>query len=340
MMTKSLEKLWQELSESDESTEGYFRKRILEHCPCGVFVAVEKPSNRRALLFDIDASKIPSQTVFAQSEGFVVLLTPLEPGPNGKVRIALIVSGSSFNDVFAVLAQDIINRITAFSTQEAVVMEFAKRLSRWQAFLRKHPPEGLSELEQLGLYGEIWFLLRCLRAGISPEQVVASWVGPTGASQDFQFPHCAVEIKTTTSVAAEFVRIANLRQLDGTGVAHLFLMHLAFDSRPGEILTLADLIDEVDELLRKTAPSCSSIFQDSLIEAGYLAVHRNRYCTRRFTLRSESFYEVIEGFPRIIEGDVSPSINDVNYVLSLDACLRFRAAADFVMATARVATDG
>jgi hypothetical protein len=137
-----------------------------------------------------------------------------------------------------------------------------------------------------------------------------------------------VEVKTTAAKQPTSIRITSERQLDDTGVGSLFLHVLVVDERevpaaadgPGE--SLPGLIAEIRQQLSGEA-GIVALFNDRLIEAGWLDPLASRYEGHRWTLRAEHTYRVASGFPRITETDLPPGIGDVSYAISLHACTAF-----------------
>jgi hypothetical protein len=153
---------------------------------------------------------------------------------------------------------------------------------------------------------------------------VAGWRAPQAAHQDFQFAAGAVEVKTTTAKQPQAVRVTSERQLDDAGIRALFLHVVVLDERevePGAAGSGECLPGVIADLRSRLAsePSALELFDDRLLEAGYLDAAAPRYEGRRFTLRRELTFHVQRGFPRLVERDLPAGVGDVNYALSLAA---------------------
>jgi hypothetical protein len=322
MDEKSLEIMWEQL-ERDTQTNGFIRLRVNPAARFEIFLAVEKTLNNRALLMEVKADAIFPGLEYPQSRGVDVYPVPIVPGPNGSVRIIVKVKDVNYNDVFTVLVKDILTHVFRQDSQRRGVQALITRLHRWQNFLRTYAPGILSDQERMGLYGELWLIKKLIPKVDDAAALIKAWVGPAGANQDFQFAECAIEVKTTSGGPHEVISISSVRQLDGTGSNNLYLYHLALDVRAGGVQSLPEIVCEVRNLLRAKGEGILDTFNDKLMEAKYFDAMAAHYEERKYTVRHERFYEVVDGFPRITEQDVMPGIGDVRYTVSLSACKSF-----------------
>lgn len=315
--------IWSELEKDNSRSTGYIRLRVEPSSCCGLFLAIEKPENHKAVLLEVPAKAIPPKVDYPQSLGFSLIPMTITPGPNGHVRLILMVTDSKYVDIFSVLVGDIINHVAAQPDERSGVIEFVARLKRWQNFLRTHAPEGLGEQAQQGLYGELWFLRHFLLPNIPAKDVVTAWVGPVRTNQDFQFDRCAIEVKTTSGVPPQVIQITNIRQLDDTGVEALILFHVALDVRLGGVQSLPELVSEIRGDLQIKDETALSTFNERLVDAGYLDVHQDRYAELKYAIRAHHFFKVKAGFPRILETDLLLGVGDVCYSIALASCMPF-----------------
>ncbi len=314
-------KTWSELEADNSYFSGYVRLRVDPDACCDLFLAVRKPDNARSLILEVNAQAIPPDIDYPQSDGFEVDLSTIKPGPNGQVRIILQLNSGRYSDVFSILAGDIISHVAAQHDQKTAITEFVSRLTRWQNFFRKHS-EGLGEEAQKGLYGELWFLRNILIPSIGENKSVGAWVGPDRANQDFQLNKCAVEVKTTSGIG-QSIPITNIRQLDDTGVEALFLLHISLDVRLGGTQSLNELIEDIRTILCAKSESAATLFNERLLEVGYLDVHQSKYADLKYSIRNHHFFHVISDFPRIVEMDLMQGIGDVHYSIASPSCMPF-----------------
>jgi hypothetical protein len=158
---------------------------------------------------------------------------------------------------------------------------------------------------------------------------VSSWKGPSAAQQDYQLPGCAIEVKTTGTKQPQRLTINSERQLDDTGISALFLFYLSVDSREGSGESLNMLVDAIRAALVSDF-AARVMFDDRLIEAGYLDLHRPLYDKTGYTVRTAKAFRVNEGFPRIVEADLKVGVGDVHYSIAVTSCMPFAVSDDFL----------
>jgi hypothetical protein len=210
---------------------------------------------------------------------------------------------------------------------ELAAAELFGRLKLWQQFLKAWQ-DGMGPEARRGLWGELHFLHAHLLSVLDAPIAVKSWKAGTAAHQDFQFLQAAAEIKTTAAKQPQSIRITSERQLDETGVGALFLHVVIVDERevpptagaPGQ--SLPSLVAALRTVLGHDAPTLS-LFNDLLFHRGWLDEHAPRYDSYRLSVRNELSYRVQSGFPRLIESSLPSGVGDVNFALSLAACVPF-----------------
>ncbi len=79
----------------------------------------------------------------------------------------------------------------------------------------------------------------------------------------------------------------------------------------GLVTLLAERVDAKDS-------DAANLFQSALLEAGYRK--REEYDRPYWLLNSRSFYEVREGFPRIVPQMLGTGVHGVHYCIALQAC--------------------
>ncbi len=301
---------------------GCLARRIFPESAVDLRLAIEKPSNTRLLLLRVAASGLQTPREFPRSLGFEV--RRVFDSADGQKHVLLMVrlSQPRFRDVFTSLAEDVARHVARATGDAAAVRTLVERLERWQAFLKSHSADGLSEESQQGLYGELWFLDQHLIPSLGPRDAVRAWKGPGGAPQDFQLPGLAVEVKTSSGRQHQKLTISNERQLDSTGVGVLLLFHLSLDARQGGGETLPERIKRTRELLAADAVAAEE-FEQVLFEAGYLDCHAPSYEASGYTMRESNVFEVRDQFPRIVEADLKKGVGDVCYTVSVAECKNY-----------------
>lgn len=301
---------------------GYITRRLLPEVTYDVYLSIERPSNVRLLMLRVKHKSISKSTIFPNSNCFEVRRVALQSDDDAHVALQLVLINSRYSDIFTILVQDIVDTIAPIADEQNAVAAFFTRLRRWQAFLEKHSLEGLSQAEQQGLYGELWFLRQIVIPQLGSRQGVKCWTGAKGTQQDFQFQNFAVEVKTTATKQHQKLAISSERQLDDTGTGTLILLHLSLDARQERGESLPDIVASL-RLILENDPIAKEELEILLFEVGYLDIHIPYYEKIGYTLREVNYFKVEGDFPRIVEADLRNGVGDVRYSISVAECRRF-----------------
>lgn len=319
----NISELWSELERNiQQYRSGYVTRRVRPDSLCDLRIAVIEPQGTRALLLRVRLTVAELIREYPKSEGFQIQLVRLPDDSQDYVTLQLALTQKRYSDIFTVLVDDVITGVAEKPTEETGLEEFVVRLRRWQVFLRVNQPEGLSEIAQQGLYGELWFLRQLVFPHLELIKGVRCWTGPKGTQQDFQFPGCAVEVKTTSAKQHQKLAIASERQLDDTGAGTIVLLHLSLDLRQEQGETLPAMVACVRSLVAGDAIAKDEL-ENLLFEIGYLDIHATRYETIGYTIREHNYFKVGTDFPKIIESDLRNGVGDVHYTISVAECKRF-----------------
>ena len=227
--------------------------------------------------------------------------------------ITIACSEGVYRDTFGALCVELI-RSTPKGHEVAGVRAI---LRRWRAFFQERRPR-LSEPEQLGLFGELWFLEHWL--GLPGG--VAWWKGPLGAHHDFQSAHTSIEVKTTAVAKGPVVhRISSVHQLDAPETGRLFLYSLRVLRDEIAANSLAGAVTRITERLEGHLDA-SELFVSTLAKSGYNPGDADHYNVP-WRILQQGLYEVRDGFPRMTSRDAKAwkaGVTEVSYSIVLDAC--------------------
>jgi hypothetical protein len=199
-------------------------------------------------------------------------------------------------------------------------MGLEKCLLRWKRFFEKIGPDGLTEGMQRGLFAELNWLNRLMAYGIKASDAIGAWKGCERSFHDFDLKSHVVEVKSTRTKEPKNVTISSEKQLDDRGLKSLSLYVLSVNEVEAGGLSLPGLVKTL-QMVISDSPSAQVAFRDKLLSAGYMPQDEHRYLTQ-YSIISEDFYKVVDGFPRIIS---TPSgIGDLRYRLFLSACTQFQ----------------
>ena len=318
-----IENVWNLLEQDGNNIpSGYMTRRILPDVNYDVYLAIEKPSNTRLLMLRVSSTFLDRKMVYPTSSSFTVNRVALSQDGEEYGTLQLVLTNARYNDIFTTLVQDIVDCLASVAGGQAAISAFITRLKRWQTFLEKHSPEGLNEVSQQGLYGELWVLRQLVFPHLELLKGVRCWTGSKGTQQDFQFSVCAVEVKTNSAKQHQKLAIASERQLDDTGAGAVVLIHLSLDVRQGQGETLPAMIASVRSIVSGDMTARDEL-ESLLFEVGYLDTHIARYENIGYAIREHNYFKVGADFPKIIESDLRNGVGDVRYTISVAECKRF-----------------
>lgn len=202
-------------------------------------------------------------------------------------------------------------------------------LAKWRRFWSGVNQGLLSKEQQLGLFGELWFLFRWLAPCVGAAKAIQLWRGPGGARNDFETRGLAIEVKTTGKLDPAY-SIHGLEQLVEPNGGVLLLFCLSVRDESSGVESLPALIQEARSQL-STDFAALSMFDSMLYASGYEDLHASEYGKLVLRIRSEGLYRVQPGFPRLIPdcivGGLPTGVSAVTYELRMDAAMPWLIAA-------------
>lgn len=228
------------------------------------------------------------------------------------------------------LVEDVLSRLGG--EPNAGLNAVVSTLDDWRALLRRSL-EGLSRDEVIGLIGELEIMSEL--ASVDPVKAVLGWTGPSGAVHDFSRNGWDVEVKSTTAVNANTVRISNLDQLDPSlsTSLHLALVHLS------SATDAPDIDARIDRLAYAGVPM--DALETRLADMGYFR-GMELSVPAQYSVREIRWWAVGDDFPGLRASDIEASrlfgVDGVSYELLigvLPAALTDGAVAEAVGGWAR-----
>lgn len=311
---------WEQLHRSRSAgTGGYVVTRIAPDGRWDFWVALVKPGDTRALLMGLGKPVPALSTPLPASRGFSTrLAASVPPGLRTASLLEVHLDNPAFQDIFDVLIGDLVRAAEQHLEESGAVQAVLGQLRKWQRFVQKVPPEGLSSEQRRGLFGELYVLRDYMIPALGFLNSIAAWTGPAGAHQDFQGSGFGVEVKTSSAKEPQTMRIASERQLDDSGLAMLLLCHLSLEEKAGTGETLPSIIADLRE--KAAALALEAELEEKLYEAGYHDVHAPLYSKLGFVVRGLNFYRVERDFPRILESELRPGVGTVVYSIAASEC--------------------
>ncbi len=306
-----------------ENQPGDFRRiRFDASSPCDLYLGLKMPEAERMMLLRLPRRL--AQTVKGRPPFQGLRIDPVSDSANpDKFFLNLVLTDPLLANVFDVLLDDLIGQLLDLSEPNQIVQTFFNQLTRWESLFSRFSAGGLSVEQQKGLFGELYVLRQLLTELPYPLPVIESWVGNEAAIQDFRSGNWAIEVKTSSQTTHERFTVNGERQLDETPLAHLFLVYLNVDVRPNGGESLNDLVASIRQQVGSD-PATRLLFNRKLSNAGYFDAQAGVYNTTGYALRTDYIFRIIDSFPRITPGDLSPGVGDVRYSVSVAECLPFQ----------------
>ncbi|MDE3235485.1 MAG: PD-(D/E)XK motif protein [Bacteroidota bacterium] len=310
-----INEIWNEIENDKSLANGLLLRRYSAEVNPDIYVALRQPENVRCLAIRLSGESNPDLSLYSDLKDIDLEIIPDEKNAPA-FYLLIVLKTKQHDDVFATLCEDLINRIKAFTIEKIMLKELFIRLEKWKSLFSKASQSGLSMSEQLGLYGELYFLKKLILSGTSAIRGITSWIGPEKQPKDFQLEDWAVEVKTSAGKNHQKIQISSERQLDTSNLSNLFLFHLSLEGQQQNGETLNEIIQSLNTILDQDSYS-RNLLSVKLLEAGYFSYHSGLYESIGYRIRKETYYKVKDNFPRIVERDLRNGVGDVQYTIIL-----------------------
>lgn len=238
-------------------------------------------------------------------------------------------------DIFDVLLQNLVDHLTVMKPEDSLFSAIHHVLDRWRAFFQRGGFRKLSEEQQRGLFGELWFINEWLdRHPGEPPLVIEQWEGPTMGRIDFKGSQCGLEIKTVLDKLSKTIKISNENQLKLTdAVTSIFLYVCFLEQSKTHGMSLEELAKQVHEKIALRSERIALVFNDMLTDIGF---RQDEYGDVLYFLEKVEVYEAVEEFPRLLKDHLPKGISHVTYNIDLTHCAEYERDADVVYQNFRV----
>lgn len=326
-----IESIWTELENDKSFSHGLLLRRYSGSIIPNVYIALKSPEQFRCIAASVSNSITISLGTFSNLKDICVELIQDDKRPGCNILLLKLIS-NQHRDIFSVLCEDLMTSISSVNNETQLVKELLNRFEKWKSLFDRAATQGLSEEEQRGLFGEVYFLRKFLTKNCSSLDVVNSWVGPEKQIRDFQSGSWSVEVKTTYGNNHQKILVSSERQLDTSNLENLFLNHISLDSRQMSGETLNQLIESVLGVLENDFTTLTR-FKNKILSAGYFDQHKNYYEHTGYFIRQDVTFLVEQNFPRIEEVDIRDGVGDVKYSIIVSHCSDFIRTDDQVFNT-------
>ena len=310
------DELWAQLN-AGRVEQGFVRIRIDRSLR--IYAARNAASGLEALLIEVATSAVPSGEL-PRSRGFELRAIPTRLGRDGTTLFILECGAKEFSTVFRALADDIHRALQMVKSEEKALQALIERLYKWQTFLRDYRAGGLTPQQQLGLYGELFFLKNHLLTRLPGKIAVQGWDGPAARNHDFNFARLSIEVKTTCAKPAVEFRVSNVEQLSSDSVESLAVYLIALEISEVMGQSLPGIVEDIRGDLSQHE---REKFNEKLVFAGYLDAEARLYENANYRGAEERLFEVRPGFPRLVQEQVPEGVIRVKYSCVIGACRPF-----------------
>jgi len=318
-------KIWHSINEESRGStvKTQIARRISPKSAFPVFLATDTKKGVRLLYIGFEQNNDISTEKLPKFRGLEISLITTSIGQFKNIDFLKFTQSIPDSDnIFELVISDICDKVIRLQNKSTLKETLNKVLNEWKLFFEKQDNELLSVAAQTGLVGELLFLKDYLFQKYSLSESLLFWSGSDKTNHDFQIFRDAIEIKTTTGKQHKKFIVSSERQLDNTGLDHLYLALFSLNlhnDMPDK--TLPAHISEI-YLLLQDDPVATFQFQIKITKYGYNALFEQNYTTG-FSLSDVKFFEIMEGFPRILQKDISDGIGDLKYSVMMAACMSY-----------------
>tara|TARA_Y200000002_G_C22684487_1_gene665460 strand:- start:1066 stop:2046 length:981 start_codon:yes stop_codon:yes gene_type:complete len=235
-------------------------------------------------------------------------------------------------EIFSELCCLLINASVNEETEQETLSVLLRRCWRWVNLLAGKRDNKLSNTEQKGLIGELYFLSEILinQTNLSLEMAIESWQGPLGGSKDFDLKNNQIEIKAKRTISKPKIKISSEDQLEENPETNLFLAVFGIDfSEAKESRNLNEWCLYVEQEIEKRNPNLISQFNNLLSESGF--DWEDDYSESKWEIKEIVYYKIINSFPKIVGSQLASGVEDVTYTLDMNELKDFEISKEEVL---------
>lgn len=240
----------------------------------------------------------------------VISVSHLTAGDENFLRFSL--ENPALLEYFCTFCEDLLSSTQVINDDETAYHMLRARYFSWKQLFK--PDHGnLTEIEIMGLMGELLFLRDNMIPQKGLDAALDSWMGPEKTHKDFSFENEWHEIKSV-SFGKESVHISSIEQLDGNYEGYLIVYTLERMSPSFNGLKLNALVNEIIALIKPA--HLKEVFLAKLSLYGFEFTTEND--NHVYDLKSVSTYRVDKnGFPRVTRDIIPSSVIKVQYDIIL-----------------------
>lgn len=326
MKNNNLNSIWMEIEANKSQSNRFLQRMVYVHLLWRAYIGCSGIPSRRFLSLEIPSDRKNEFSSFIVPQGFTLSIGKPSVDHDGYVACILQATSSDQNDVFAVVAQDILEELSKQSDVGKYISVLKNRIIKWRDFFKNPSGNKLSNKAVIGLIGELTFIKKMHGVGI--DIISDLWNGPIKASQDFQGIHTAFEVKTSGMHSLDYVHISSEEQLDDGNWNALFLIVYRVERNDAAENMLPVLIENVAKLLSEQQ---KLNYYAKLTCLGYSRKDKALY-NKGYIIKEQKAYIIKKGFPRVLKADLPQGINNISYQLALQNCEKYVSSQDDIAA--------
>lgn len=323
MKTEELEDFWNGMvpPNAGEEISGKKLPGMPKDMPS--YAAIDRNGYRHLLIKKLSQD----ENIQFQTKGLDVSTSIFKIGDAQEARyVDLICTNINQNGTFTVVASDLTQSIT--SSEKSLEDTINEVLYKWRDFWTTKVG-GMSMEETLGLFGEVWLMLKWLPKIDS--HIIDIWQKSEDARHDFQGGTVSIEVKVANSRTATYPNhhISGLEQLDNpeSGELYIFSLQVTEDSLSSN--TLHNIVRDAQNSLVKDYKALNE-FNEKIVGRGY-SLDDTSNPSKGFRIIAERVYRVTGKFPRITRstfGNQGPpaGTSNIRYDIDLSTCKEFLVA--------------
>ena len=317
MKNNDLNTIWMDLEMQQKTKDKFYQRLVYVELLYRAYIGTSGIPARRFLAIEIPETETKEFDTFTIPKGFTLDIGTPGIKHEGYVACILQAASSDLNDVFTIVAKDVLDNLKNQSKADLYIFTLKRRIEKWRDFFKNPAKNILTEKKVIGLIGELTLIRDLMKKG--DVNAVGLWNGPINAAQDFQGENIAVEVKTASTNKLEYVHIASEVQLDKEERKVLFLVAYRIERNDATGTTLPELIQIVYEML---SDQQRSRFRANLTCLGYADEDAASY-GKGYSIKECMVYKVEDGFPRLLRQDLPQGVMDIRYRLALESCEKY-----------------
>ncbi|MGG1864855.1 PD-(D/E)XK motif protein [Bacillus safensis] len=315
------EELIQELRGKDDSK--VYKLNVLTYENPIMFAGIDPANHHRQLYIDLGTGGWDEgqERALPKWRGMSVKVEYFEKLSLLKEHYFLVIrqEDEQSPEIFELVLQNLADHLAVAEEEGSLFSTVYKVLDRWRTFFQRGGFKRLSEEQQRGLFGELWFINEWLEKHPGqPPLIIEHWEGPTKGRIDFKGTRCGIEIKTIIEKLSKTIKISNENQLKlNEAVSSIYLYVCFLEQSRTHGLSLQELAGQVRVKLAERSERIALIYSDLLTDLGF---REEEYEDVLYFMEKTEVYEAGENFPRLIKEHLPKGISHVSYNIDLTHC--------------------